>query len=172
MNRDLLITPAECLDTPQLTGLAAEKNVDRIRSISPGLLGYLFLGMLFGIVLVKSEVISWFRIQEMFRLDSFHMYGVIGSAVAVAAAGVQLIKRFNLKTISGDPIRIAPKEWGGGVRYWLGGSIFGLGWGLLGACPGPIFALIGGGVSVMIVALVGALAGTWAYAYLRPKLPH
>lgn len=133
---------------------------------------YLLIGIMFGVVLVKSEVVSWFRIQEMFRFDSFHMYGIIGSAVVVAGASVQLIKRLGVKTFGGDQIILPPKAWGKGVRYWLGGIIFGLGWALLGACPGPIFALIGGGVTVMVVALAGALIGTYVYAYLRPRLPH
>lgn len=133
---------------------------------------YLLIGLVFGVILIKSEVVSWFRIQEMFRFDSFHMYGIIGSAVVVAAASVQLIKRLGIKTIGGEAIVIPPKAWGRGVRYWAGGTIFGLGWALLGACPGPIFALIGGGVTVLVVAVVGALAGTWAYSYVRPHLPH
>ncbi len=137
-----------------------------------GLVVYLLVGIGFGIVLVRSEVVSWFRIQEMFRFQSFHMYGIIGSAIVVAALSIQIIKRAGLKSWGGESIRINPKEWGKGVRYWLGGIIFGLGWALLGACPGPIFALIGSGVSVMIVALLSAVMGTWVYAALRPRLPH
>ncbi len=137
-----------------------------------GLPIYLLIGIGFGIVLTKSEVISWFRIQEMFRFQSFHMYGIIGSAVVVAAISIQLIKRMKLKAANGDLISIAPKQWGGGYRYWIGGTMFGLGWALLGACPGPIFALVGNGVTVLLVALASALAGTWLYAYLRPSLPH
>ena len=148
------------------------QNGDEERLLRPLLLAYLLIGVFFGIVLVKSEVVSWFRIQEMFRFDSFHMYGVIMSAIIVAAVSVQLIKRSGVTTTTGQKITIRPKKWGRGVRYWAGGILFGLGWALLGACPGPIFALIGGGVSVMILALVGALAGTWTYAYLRPRLPH
>ena len=163
--------PAECLDTEQVIAPRKEDALEE-GNTPLNLLTYLIFGTLFGIVLMKSEVISWFRIQEMFRFDSFHMYGIIGSAVAVAAISVQIIKRFNLKTLHGDPIELTPKQWGRGVRYWLGGSFFGLGWALLGACPGPIFALIGGGTSVLVVALVGALAGTWTYAYARPLLPH
>lgn len=136
-----------------------------------GLLAYLLIGIAFGIVLVKSEVVSWFRIQEMFRFESFHMYGIIGSAVVVAALSIQLIKRWNVKTWSGAPIAIPAKVWGTGYRYWIGGTLFGLGWALLGACPGPIFALIGAGFPVILVALVSALLGTWTYSYLRPKLP-
>ena len=137
-----------------------------------GFVAYLLIGAFFGVVLVKSEVVSWFRIQEMFRFDSFHMYGIIGSAVVVAAVSLQLIKRLGLRTLDGQEIRIAPKEWGRGTRYWLGGTLFGFGWALLGACPGPIFALLGSGISVMLVALAAALAGTWTYGYLRPRLPH
>lgn len=137
-----------------------------------GLFVYLLIGAFFGIVLVKSEVVSWFRIQEMFRFQSFHMYGIIGSAVVVAALSVQLIKRFDVRDLGGRPIVIPPKQWGSGTRYWLGGIIFGIGWALLGACPGPIFALFGAGVTVIAVALLAALAGTWVYGVLRPKLPH
>ncbi len=137
-----------------------------------GLFVYLLIGIAFGIILVKSEVVSWFRIQEMFRFESFHMYGIIGSAVVVAALSVQAIKRWNVKTFGGEPITIPPKAWGQGYRYWIGGIIFGLGWALLGACPGPMFALIGAGYPVILVALGGALLGTWTYAYLRPRLPH
>jgi uncharacterized membrane protein YedE/YeeE len=104
------------------------------------------------------------------------MYGVIGTAVATAALGLWLIRRLGLKTTAGDDIVIAPKEWGTsrvpGARYWMGGTVFGLGWALLGACPGPLFALIGGGISVMIAALASAVAGTWAYALVRDRLPH
>jgi uncharacterized protein len=146
------------------------------RSPLPALLGYLVLGAYLGVVFVQSEVVSWFRIQEMFRFQSFHMYGIIGTAVAVAGLSVQVIKRLGVKTIHGEPIRIASKEWGGGgipgARYWIGGTLFGMGWALLGACPGPVFALIGAGISVLVVALASALLGTWAYAALRPRLPH
>ena len=121
---------------------------------------YLLLGVCFGIVLTKSEVVSWFRIQEMFRFQSPRMYEIIASAVAVAAASVALIKRLGLKTISGEPIAIPPKRLGLGVRYAVGGTMFGLGWALTGACPGPLFALVGSGVTVMVVAIVSALAGT------------
>ena len=133
---------------------------------------YMIIGTLFGILFTKAEVISWFRIQEMFRFQSFHMYGIIGSAVAVAATSVWLIKRFGVRTISGEPIVIPPKDLGRGTRYWLGGTIFGLGWALTGACPGPLFALIGAGNGVVVVVLASAIAGTWLYGYLRPRLPH
>lgn len=137
-----------------------------------GLLVYLLIGIFFGIVLVKSEVVSWFRIQEMFRFQAFHMYGIIGSAVVVAALSIQIIKRLGITTVTGEPIVLSPKVWGTGTRYWLGGTIFGLGWALLGACPGPIFALLGTGVTVMVVGLASALVGTWTYGLLRPRLPH
>jgi uncharacterized membrane protein YedE/YeeE len=128
------------------------------------LLTYLLFGIAFGIVLTKSEVLSWFRIQEMF--------GIIGSAIATAALSVSLIKHFQWKTLSGETIAIPGKQLGSGIRYAVGGTIFGVGWALTGACPGPLFALIGNGVSVMLVAVVSALFGTWIYGLLRPKLPH
>jgi len=137
-----------------------------------GLVPFFFIGVLFGIVLTKSEVISWFRIQEMFRLQSFHMYGIIGSAVATAMIGFQVIKRLRLRTLDGEPIVIPPKAMGKGVRYWAGGTIFGLGWSLIGACPGPLFALLGHGITVMIVGISSALLGTWCYGVLRTRLPH
>jgi len=131
---------------------------------------YLFAGILFGILLIKAEVISWFRIQEMFRLESFHMYGVIGSAVVVGIISVQLIKRFKVKTIHGEAIELHPKKFNKGQI--IGGLIFGLGWAITGACPGPLFALIGNGATVVIVVLLSAVAGTWVYGLLRDKLPH
>jgi uncharacterized membrane protein YedE/YeeE len=136
------------------------------------LLTYFLLGIGFGIVLTKSEVLSWFRIQEMFRFQSPRMYEIIASAVVMAGASVAAMKELGLKGVSGDPITIPPKTLGHGVRYAVGGTIFGLGWALTGACPGPLFALVGNGVTVMIVAIVSALAGTWLYGWLRPKLPH
>lgn len=134
---------------------------------------YLLLGIYFGIVLTKSEVISWFRIQEMFRFQAFHMYGIIGLAVVVAALSVAIIKRGKVRDIDGQPIVIPPKEMTPrGTRYWAGGTIFGLGWALTGACPGPMFALVGNGMLVMLVTIVAATAGTWTYSALRPRLPH
>jgi uncharacterized membrane protein YedE/YeeE len=134
------------------------------------LLKYLILGIGFGIVLVKAEVISWFRIQEMFRLESFHMYGVIGTAVVVGIISVQIIKRFKVKSISGEPINLEAKPFSKGQIF--GGLLFGFGWALTGACPGPIYAQIGTGVTVFIVTLASALAGTWFYGLIREKLPH
>ena len=133
---------------------------------------YFALGILFGVVLTKSEVISWFRIQEMFRFQAFHMYGIIGSAVLVAGISLQLIKRLGAHALDGQPIVIPPKALGRGTRYWAGGTVFGLGWALVGACPGPLFALLGAGVGVMFVPLLSAVAGTWCYGALRPRLPH
>lgn len=133
---------------------------------------YLLLGIAFGVVLTKSEVISWFRIQEMFRFQSSRMYGIIGSAIVTAALSLQLIKRAHLKSISGEIVTIPEKQLGSGIRYAVGGAIFGLGWALTGACPGPLFALIGNGVTVMIAAVASALFGTWIYGLLRSRLPH
>lgn len=134
---------------------------------------YLTLGMILGIVFVKSEVLSWYRIQEMFRFQSAHMYLVIAGAVTVATAGVQLVRRLGPTALSGKAIAIPSKVMTArGTRYWMGGTLFGLGWGLLGACPGPIFALVGAGVSSMIVALLSALFGTWLYGALQTRLPH
>lgn len=133
-------------------------------------LKYLIAGVLFGIILVKAEVISWFRIQEMFRLQSFHMYGVIGSAVAVGMLSVWLIKKYKLKTIYGESIEFVPKKFNKGNIY--GGLIFGFGWAITGACPGPLFAQIGTGATVIIVTLLSAIAGTWVYGKMRTRLPH
>lgn len=169
------VEPDECIDVEQVAPgyrrrALAEGN-------TPFALGvYALLGAYLGLVFTKSQVISWFRIYEMFRFESFHLYGIIGSAVATAALSVWLIKRLNLTTVHGEPIQLSPKQWGNarvpGARYWMGGITFGLGWSLLGACPGPLFALLGGGVTVMLAALVAALMGTWTYALLRHRLPH
>lgn len=128
---------------------------------------YLVVGIWFGIVFVKAEIISWFRIQEMFRFQSFHMYGVIGSAVVVGMISVFLIKKFNIKTIAGEEVRFHPKKFHRGQVY--GGLIFGLGWAITGACPGPLFAQIGSGYPTVVVTLVSAIAGTWTYGYLKDK---
>lgn len=129
------------------------------------------VGTFFGVVMYKSEAASWFRIYEMFRFDSFHMYGIIGSALVLGILGVQLIKKGNLKAFSGDSIKIAPKE-RGFKRYFFGGTIFGLGWALAGACPGPIYTLIGAGYVSIVLVLVGAVLGAFLYGLLRKKLPH
>jgi uncharacterized membrane protein YedE/YeeE len=133
-------------------------------------LKYLIVGVGFGIIFVKAEIVSWFRIQEMFRLQSFHMYGVIGSAVIVGVISVWLIKTFNLKTIYGEKIELHPKSFNKGQIY--GGLIFGLGWAITGACPGPLFAQIGTGSTVIIITLLSAILGTWIYGYFRERLPH
>lgn len=134
------------------------------------LLKYFFVGIFFGIVLIKSEIISWFRIQEMFRLQSFHMYGVMGSAVVTGIISVLLIKKFRVRTIYGEPVKLYPKKFSKGHIY--GGLIFGAGWALTGACPGPLFALIGSGLTVVVVVVASAVAGTWVYGKWRNRLPH
>ncbi len=131
---------------------------------------YLFIGILFGILLVKSEVVSWFRIQEMFQLKSFHMYGIIGSAIVTAAISVIIIRQLNIKTIYGETVQIPKKTFNKGQIY--GGLLFGFGWAMTGACPGPLFAQIGTGATVIIVTLLSAIAGTWVYGALSNKLPH
>ena len=140
----------------------------RLRTLLP----YVLLGVCFGIVLVKSEAVSWFRLQEMIRFQGFHLFGVLGSAALVAGAGITLIRRHNARTLGGEPIVIPPKTWGGGTRYWLGGTLFGLGWTLAGVCPGSLYALLGAGVGSTAIAFVAAVAGVWVYGALRPKLPH
>ncbi len=134
------------------------------------LLKYSLVGALFGIVFVKAEIISWFRIQEMFKLQSFHMYGVIGTAVITGICSVALIKKFNIKTLQGEDIVIIPKHFSKGHIY--GGLLFGLGWAMTGACPGPLFAQIGTGTLSVMVVIASALLGTWTYGYFKEKLPH
>jgi uncharacterized protein len=131
---------------------------------------YLVLGIMFGIVLVKSEIISWYRIQEMFRFHSFHMYGVIGSAVIVGMISVWIIKKFSIKTIQSETVQFHDKKFHKG--HVVGGVLFGLGWALTGACPGPLFAQIGSGFVVVMVTLISAIAGTWVYGLLSTRLPH
>lgn len=134
------------------------------------LLTFFAVGLMFGLVLTKAEVTSWVRMQEMFQFQSFHLYGVIGSAIITAALGVQLLRRSGIKSRSGQPIIWKKINFHKGQIF--GGSLFGVGWALTGACPGPIFATIGSGHSVFIVILVSALAGTWTYGWLRNRLPH
>ncbi|HMI07013.1 MAG TPA: DUF6691 family protein [Flavobacterium sp.] len=134
-------------------------------------LKYILVGFVFGIVLTKSEAVSWYRIYEMFQFQSFHMYGIIMTAVAVGIIGIQFIKRNHLKSLKGEPIIIADKE-PGSFRYWIGGLFFGLGWALVGACPGPIFILIGAGFWSVTLILAGALLGTFLYGMLKDKLRH
>lgn len=135
------------------------------------LLKFLLVGILFGITLAKAEIISWYRIFEMFHFDAFHMYGVIGSAVAIGATGIYLMKYFSVKDIAGSKIDIPNKEYSI-TRYLIGGTIFGLGWALVGACPGPMFILLGYGYWSIIVVILSAIGGTFIYGVLRPRLPH
>ena len=132
---------------------------------------YLIAGTIFGMVITKAEVISWFRIQEMFRFQGFHMFGIFGTALPVAILTVQFLKRSRIRALDGQPITTVPKA-PGFRRYAFGGTIFGLGWALTGACPGPLFALLGSGITVMATAIVGAIAGTWAYGAVQERLPH
>lgn len=134
-------------------------------------LKYLLVGFVFGIVLTKSEAVSWYRIYEMFQFQSFHMYGIIIVAIGTGIIGIQIIKRKNIKDIKGLPIEIADKE-PGSIRYWVGGTLFGLGWALVGACPGPIYILIGAGFWSILIVLLGALIGTYLYGVFKDKLPH
>ena len=132
---------------------------------------FLVIGIIFGIVMFKSEAASWFRIYEMFQFQSFHMYGIIGSALSLGILGTWLIKKYKLKSVDGEPIRFTPKT-KGFSRYMYGGILFGLGWALAGSCPGPIYTLIGAGYLPILVTLLGALIGTFIYGLLRHKLPH
>jgi uncharacterized protein len=162
----------EFIDAPVIHPVECEAPNDQ--AATETLIGsnikYLITGIVFGIVFVKAEIISWYRIQEMFRLHSFHMYGVIGTAVIVGIISVWVIKRFRLKTIKGEPVVLHKKEYHKGNV--IGGFIFGLGWAITGACPGPLFAQIGSGFLVVIITLLSAVAGTWVYGLLRDKLPH
>lgn len=132
---------------------------------------YLFVGIIFGIIMTKSEAVSWFRIQEMFRFESFHMYGIIGSAVIVGAVLVALIKKVNGKDMYGNELKLNPKEMGI-YRYLFGGTIFGLGWAMTGACPGPMFTLLGHGTITILFVIFSAVLGTYVYGLLKDKLPH
>jgi uncharacterized membrane protein YedE/YeeE len=134
-------------------------------------LKFIFTGILFGIVMTKSEAISWYRIQEMFRFQSFHMFGIIGTAVAIGIIGVYLIKKYKLKDIEGQLIVIPTKD-KGWKRALFGGIIFGLGWALTGACPGPMFINVGAGYLVMLLVIFGAVLGTYIYGIVKDKLPH
>ena len=168
------------MTTPAETSAGAEGAEDtyewssppQVDPRAPGLPVYLLVGIAFGIVLTKGEAISWFRIQEMFRFQGFHMFGIFATALPTAIVGVQLLKRRWRRTVGGAPIAIPPKHLGSGIRYAAGGTIFGLGWALTGACPGPLFALLGSGVTTMAVAIVAAMLGTWTYGRLRARLPH
>jgi uncharacterized membrane protein YedE/YeeE len=135
------------------------------------LLKYIIVGFIFGLVLTKTEAVSWYRIYEMFQFQSFHMYGIIMTAIATGLIGIQIIKRKKIKDINGNPIYIQDKE-KGNVRYWMGGILFGLGWAMVGACPGPIFILLGSGFLSVGLILIGAFFGTFLYGVLKDKLPH
>lgn len=135
------------------------------------LLRFFLIGILFGVVMTKSEAISWYRIQEMFRFESIHMYGIIGTAVLIGSLAIYFIKRNNWKSIEGEPMELHPKE-PTFYRYLFGGTIFGFGWAMTGACPGPLYVLFGNGITVVIMALVGAVLGTLVYGAVRRYLPH
>ncbi|WP_333693956.1 DUF6691 family protein [Flavobacterium sp.] len=135
------------------------------------LVKFFLVGLLFGIVLTKAEAVSWYRIYEMFHFQSFHMYGIIGVAIITGIIGIQFIKRKKVKDTDGLPIEILDKE-SGNIRYWMGGTLFGLGWGLVGACPGPIFILLGAGFYNVALVLFGAVLGTFVYGLFKNKLPH
>lgn len=162
------INPQEDLDLRSLDTMCV--NESRLQHQWYHNLKYLVMGILFGFVFIKAEVISWFRIQEMFRLQSFHMFGIIGSAILVAMISIFLIKKFRIKTVYGEEIIFHKKEFNKGQIY--GGLIFGFGWAITGACPGPLFAQIGTGATVIVMTLLSAIAGTWVYGYFRDKLPH
>ena len=157
----VVVHPDEC---------AAPNDQIAPESIVGSNIKYLAMGMLFGVIAVKSEIISWYRIQEMFRLQSFHMYGVIGSAILVGMLSIWLIKKFKIKTIYGETIELPKKEFNKGQIY--GGLVFGLGWAITGACPGPLFAQMGTGATVIVITFLSAIAGTWVYGFFRDKLPH
>lgn len=165
----------ECVDSEQVPPSLRDSALEGA-STGPAMLAYFAAGVLLGVLFVRSEVASWFRIQEMFRFQSLHMYGIIGSAVVVAGLSLLVIQRLKVRTLHGEPIQLTSKEWGTGkvrgARYWMGGSVFGLGWALIGACPGPMFALIGSGLGVMAAGLLAAMAGTWSYGLVQRYLPH
>ena len=169
------------MTTPVAPRVDVELDDDEVHELSaeqvrhpgtPGYWVYLLVGTVFGIVLTKGEAISWFRIQEMFRFQGFHMFGIFATALPTAIVGVQLLKRRWRRTLGGEAIVVPPKHLGSGVRYAAGGTIFGLGWALTGACPGPLFALLGSGVPTMAVAIASPMLGTWTYGRLRHRLPH
>ncbi|VXA95026.1 DUF6691 family protein [Maribacter litoralis] len=134
-------------------------------------LSYLTIGIFFGIIMYKSEAASWFRIYEMFQFGSFHMYGIIGSALVLGVIGVQVIKKYNIKSIGGREMNLHPKR-KGVTNYLVGGIIFGLGWALAGACPGPMYVLAGAGYLSILIVIASAILGTFVYGVLRDKLPH
>ena len=132
---------------------------------------FILVGFVFGIVLTKAEAVSWYRIYEMFQFQSFHMYGIIMTAIAIGVIGIQIMKRKNVKDIDGNVLNIPDKE-KGNTRYWVGGILFGLGWAMVGACPGPIFIMLGAGFITVGIILIGAVLGTFIYGVVKDKLPH
>lgn len=165
-------TTDEFIDAAEIQSIDCDAPNDQIakETLIGSNLKYLAVGIMFGIVFVKAEIISWYRIQEMFRLHSFHMYGVIGTAVLVGIISVLIIKKFKIKTIQGEQVVFHKKQFHWGTV--IGGFMFGLGWAITGACPGPLFAQIGSGFLVVIVTLLSAIAGTWVYGLVQEKLPH
>ena len=154
----------------QETDFEGARTPSQSKTNAIGYLAYLMCGLIIGIVFVKAEIISWFRMQEMFRFQSFHMYGILGSAVCTGMLSVFLLKKFKVKTLQGEDITTPTIRFHKGQLF--GGFLFGLGWAMTGACPGPLFAQIGTGASVVIITLLSAIAGTWVYGLLRGKLPH
>lgn len=142
------------------------------RARAGSLVPFVCAGILFGIIMVKSEVVSWYRIQEMFRFHAFHMYGILGSGFLTAAISLRVIALLRVRSLNGEEISLPAKEMGRGHRYVIGGVLFGVGWALTGTCPGPLFALVGSGASVFVVVALAALAGTWTYGHVRSRLPH
>ncbi|MEO7394093.1 MAG: DUF6691 family protein [Chitinophagaceae bacterium] len=168
--KNKFLTPRDNTDYEVRSANAMSVNESALDKPLSSNIKYGLLGILFGIVFIKAEIVSWFRIQEMFRLQSFHMYGVIGSAIVVGIISIFFIKRYNAKSIEGEKINIQEKKFNKGQVY--GGLIFGFGWAITGACPGPLFAQIGTGATVIIITLISAIAGTWVYGKFRDKLPH
>lgn len=155
--------------TPSIPGVHTEPS--STTRTATGLLVYLLAGLYFGVVLVKSEAASWYRIQEMFRFEAFHMFGLIGSAVVTGMVTTMLLRRSGLRSREGQAIRVTDKE-KGWRRYVFGGLTFGVGWGLAGVCPGPIFTLLGAGIWPMLLVLAFALLGTYLYGAFKDRLPH
>jgi uncharacterized membrane protein YedE/YeeE len=159
------------MSSTRSTGPSIEATETSARSWTTSLIPYAIAGVVFGVILVKSEVVSWYRIQEMFRFDSFHMYGILGSAWLTALISLRILRRTGARAATGEPIALPQKELGRGHRYWMGGTTFGIGWAMSGACPGPLFALVGS-VPVYAATALAALLGAWTYGWLRGKLPH